>query len=166
MTIELRSITVYESMSEETNCYVGKLYWKGKRIADVSNRGFGGPDEIHILNQPIFDEAVAYVKSLPAIKSEYFPDGLPMDLELWCSEQVEAFRQNKAIRRMFKRDLKRSVVFARNGEIFTVTYKGVKEVTPRHFEACKAKHPDAVILNTMPENAAFEIYAPLVAKGQ
>ena len=42
---QLKSFKSVESLSEETLCFTGNLYYKGKRICQVSNRGHGGCNE-------------------------------------------------------------------------------------------------------------------------
>ena len=42
MILELKSVKFIEEMSEETNCFYGKLYINKKFVADVRNDGQGG----------------------------------------------------------------------------------------------------------------------------
>ena len=46
--VELKNFKHSEFASQETNCYEASLYYKGKRIAVVSNDGHGGCDNQHI----------------------------------------------------------------------------------------------------------------------
>lgn len=45
--IELKSLKVYESMSEETTCFQGNLYIDGKLVGYCKNDGRGGSTNIH-----------------------------------------------------------------------------------------------------------------------
>jgi hypothetical protein len=160
--LELRSIKIIASMSEETPCYSGRLFFDGQHIADVSNRGHGGPDEVCALRgcEVALDAAIAYVKTMPPVCTDF--GDLAMDLELWCHTEVGKVEGRKEILRSLRKDLKRAVVYVRDGGIYVMTYKGVKQIGPQHIAHFKAKHPELTILNELPEAEAFEIYAPLV----
>lgn len=167
MSLELKSISTNARLSEETICYSAKLYWKGAYIADVGNRGCGGPDEVHVRPgmADAFVEANEFVATLPDVPSG-FKDlpSLKMDLELWCGITVGDYMQKKEIASMFRRDLKKAVVYLINGACFTVTFKNAKTLDARHFEHVRNKHPGAVILNEMPEAEALKLYAEAVVQ--
>jgi hypothetical protein len=71
MKIEIRKISFYERMSEETNCFVADLYINGKKVGICKNDGHGGCSEYHgdsKENDQIIREAEAYCKTLPKVK--------------------------------------------------------------------------------------------------
>lgn len=159
--LELRNISRNEALSEETHCYSAKLFLDGVHIADVGNHGHGGPDHVHARkgHETALAKVEAYFKTLPPLPTEYkMPDGSPMeltqDLELWCGTQVDDFIVLKDMRRA----LKRKVLIQKDGKIMEYSWKGLKEVTPKHVEHIRAKHPEAVILNSLPEVEALRIY--------
>lgn len=51
MKLDLKAIKFYESMSEETNCFQGKLYINNKYVADVKNNGQGGNTDVHPIDK-------------------------------------------------------------------------------------------------------------------
>lgn len=157
MNIELRNISISQRLSEETNCYTATLYLDGKAIADVGNRGCGGPDEVRArpgCNEAL-DRVEAYCKSLPPIPSEYFADGLSMSLELWCGLRVDESLYLKDLRRL----VKTKILFKEEGKpLMTSTFKGCKAITPAHIQAFRTLHPKAVILNAMPESEALALF--------
>lgn len=166
MLIELKSIQHNRQMSEETPCYSANLYWKGVHVGIVSNRGHGGPDEVYAAGgrDKSLQEAIAFVKSLPAIPSKHIEGGLPMDLELWCHIELDRIEDEKRLTSMFRRDRRSKIVCQKDDGIFTYRYKGVKDITARHLEHFKAEHPDCIILNEMTEADALAIYIPTLLK--
>jgi hypothetical protein len=157
MNIELRNISINQRLSEETNCYTATLYLDGKAIAEVGNRGCGGPDEVHHRNgcADALAKVEAYCKSLPPIPSEYFADGLPMNLELWCGLRVDESLYLKDLRRL----VKTKILFKEEGKpLMTSTFKGCKAITPAHIKAFRTMHPAAAILNDMPEAEALALF--------
>ena len=157
MNIDLRNISINQRLSEETNRYTATLYLDGKAIADVGNRGCGGPDEVRArpgCNEAL-DRVEAYCKSLPPIPSEHLPEGLKMDLELWCGLRVDESLYLKDLRRL----VKTKILFKEEGgPLMTSSFKGCKAITPTHIAAFKARNPKAVILNELPEAEALALF--------
>lgn len=83
MKIELKRISFYERMSEETNCFAADLYINGKKVGYVKNDGQGGCTNYYGCTKEdnqIIREAEAYCKTLPNIK--YHGYDLTQNLEL------------------------------------------------------------------------------------
>jgi hypothetical protein len=75
MKIELKAIKFYESMSEETNCFQGKLYINGKYVADVKNDGQGGCTWVQPINKlsgMIIQNTNEWLTSQPKKKSDMY----------------------------------------------------------------------------------------------
>jgi hypothetical protein len=75
MKFELKAIKFYESMSEETNCFQGKLYINKKYVADVKNSGQGGNTDVYPLNKlsgSMIAEAEKYLSHQPKKKCDTF----------------------------------------------------------------------------------------------
>lgn len=71
MKIELKRISFYERMSEETNCFAADLYINGKKVGYVKNDGQGGCTNYYGCTKEdnqIIREAEAYCKTLPKVK--------------------------------------------------------------------------------------------------
>jgi hypothetical protein len=157
MKLELKAIRYHERLSEETSCYTADLYCNGVHIANVGNRGQGGPDEVHPVSaasRTAVDQAEAYCKTLPNRSSEYFPDGWPMDLEGWCGEQLDAYLANKD----FTKAIASKVLMIEDGKLMESKFRGVRRIEPKHIAHVAAKYPGAVILNTLPVAEAFALY--------
>jgi len=109
MKIELKRINFSESLSEETNAYTADLWINGKKVGQVKNNGQGGETDIYYdkANRHIIEEAEAYCKSLPPIKTEYgdksFEFNITLDykvdiiLEEWLKKKEEAKNFNKGL---------------------------------------------------------------------
>jgi hypothetical protein len=75
MEFQLKAIKFYESMSEETNCFQGKLYINGKYVADVKNIGQGGNTDVYPVDKltgSIIAEAEKYLSMQPKKKAEMY----------------------------------------------------------------------------------------------
>lgn len=75
MKFELKAIKFIEEMSDETNCFYGKLYINKKFVADVRNDGRGGCTEIvpvDKLSGMIIQNANEYLATQPKKKCEEF----------------------------------------------------------------------------------------------
>lgn len=131
MKVELRSVKLLKSLSEETPAYTGVVYVDGKPFAQVRNHGQGGCDEVHPVgkafsNDPAFHkrlaEVEAYFKSLPKVASEFIPEGLEQSLELFCHTEVWDQDLNKVI----VKDLANNVCYVKaDGKLYLSSLKKV-----------------------------------------
>lgn len=172
-TIELKSVKVNETLSEETHCFSATLYVNGKRVAAASNRGTGGPTDL----APFDDSAREIVKraneacktQLPAI--EFGPDGLtlvapgtkdaiPRDLELVVNELVNLH----CLRKAFARQMKKITVM-KGGEMFH--YPAKVKPSDENIDRVMAlpENAGAVVLQRMPEDEAFKVFVGLHGAG-
>jgi hypothetical protein len=75
MKLDLKAIKFYESMSEETNCFQGKLYINNKYVADVKNTGQGGNTDVYPIDKlsgMIIQNTNEWLASQPKKKSIEF----------------------------------------------------------------------------------------------
>lgn len=104
--LELKSIKVLESMSEETICYSANIYWKGKKIGSVSNRGCGGCDDQYRDQKEIeaWLELEQYVNEQPKEKSKILGEEFEytVNLEFLCSKIITDFLKKKDFKKMCK----------------------------------------------------------------
>lgn len=157
MKLELRNIRVNQQLSEETNCYSAVLYLDGKPIADVHNHGQGAPDESYPRKgcEAKLEQAEAWCKTLPPLPSQYFPDGLKMDLELWCGCRVDEHLTRSDMRRQLKKGI---LALDTDGKLYTYRFKKGVVITQQTIAAFAQKHPNLKILNTMAEDVALAIF--------
>jgi len=62
MTLTLKNVKELKELSQETVCFSASIYWNGKRVAEVSNRGHGGPNEYHWFDRAAEAEVWEYAR--------------------------------------------------------------------------------------------------------
>ena len=109
MKIDLKAIKFYESMSEETNCFQGKLYINGKYVADVKNNGQGGCTDIYPidnLTRQITAEAEKYLSHQPKKKCDTYDfeyiRTLESEVDDLFADWLKVKEDNKFIKQMDK----------------------------------------------------------------
>lgn len=134
MKLELKSITVNMRLSEETNCYVAKLYLDGKRVANVSNHGQGAPDEVYWhdrdaetqINYPLGCAAKARGRSRGGRKKFLCQPGL----DSWCADELGIYLSMKQITNL----MSKKVVLLKGEEVHTLKFdpKALEVMTPQN----------------------------------
>jgi len=104
MKLEMKNVKVYDSMSEETICFEGNLYKDGIKVGRVENSGKGGCHRYEF-NFSVEKEMDEYCKTLPKIQSEWFPEGLEQDLELWISTTVGEWDDHKWMQKQLNKQI-------------------------------------------------------------
>jgi len=105
MKIELKKISFYERMSEETNCFAADLYINGKKVGECKNDGRGGCTDYYGSspeNNKIIRDAEAYFKTLPKVKAEGYDFEYQPSLEDAIDTQLELYLKAKADKKMSK----------------------------------------------------------------
>jgi hypothetical protein len=121
MKIELKKISFYERMSEETNCFAADLYINGKKVGECKNDGQGGCTNYYgdsPEHNQLIREAEAYYKSLPMAKCEEYNFEYQPTLESAIDEQFELYLKAKADKKMQKLFLTAVVVGKPNGNSY------------------------------------------------
>ena len=160
-TLEMKAIKRAAFQSEETHCYEAKLYLNGKPFAIVSNDGHGGAD----YQYPAGDHTNADITAIdercknemPKYVSSFAPEGMSVDLELWCALGVDDWLMRKDM----KTSMKSKVLVSdpkRPGSVFEIKFKGCRKITDRQLFVIASEKPDYKILNRMSEDDAFAIY--------
>lgn len=159
-TIQLKAIKYSSSMSEETLAFTAKLYFNGKALGTVENRGYGGSHEYDF-------DYVALDKRLrnEAPPAEGFfgetPYSLEYTLELFCNDEVNNYLTERDLKRL----LRKRILFKQ-----TPTAESLRETnayrSTGHAELLKDyvknKYPKAIILNDLPLADAVGIYREVI----
>jgi hypothetical protein len=121
--IEIKNVKFAAFASQETNCFEATLYVDGKRFANVSNDGHGGPDDVYPLNTMRREDIASWRKRLecietnlkngPKVESKYFADGMDNCLELVVGNLMNQWHQDKEIKTILKR-----VSYIKNGGLY------------------------------------------------
>lgn len=126
-TIELKSIKLMKTLSEETPCYTAVLHVDGKKFADVSNRGHGGCDSVH---GPSNDELKALDQLVAATfpkldMSDYGRADIDTSLETVCHELVWEWDALNSVTRLVKTKLAffKELPAEGGADLYTVTLK-------------------------------------------
>jgi len=166
MKLELKNIKVHLGLSEETHAYTAMLYADGKKAVEVSNDGHGGCDYQYSVNGHSVKEINGWCKTnLPKWSlSEAQAGGVvgatekefETDLEMWCHHQVNDHLMLKDL----KRTIRSRALFIKNdeGEMMELSFRGVRKYNSSMADVVRKQHPDAIVLNELPIEKAFEIY--------
>lgn len=130
MKIELKNIKTNLTFSEETTMFKADLYIDNTLEGYASNEGHGGPTCIYKTPNGNWDKihaAMEFCKGLPPVKSEYFPEGLEMDLEMYLDTIIEKEVEKKEIARIAKKlekDLLKGICYGTNTSYTLLSWKG------------------------------------------
>jgi hypothetical protein len=166
MKVELKNVKYAAFASHETACFQATLYVDGAPFAIISNEGYGGSDSISPVkrgNADQFWEQVQkvdlYMKTLVTSEQQAnFKYGAPY-LEIWVAEQLDNF----LLRKEMKRLLKSNIVIVKTDGMYTVKVPKGHTVSDG-VALFSTKYPSSSILNTMPEDKAFEIFSAQAEK--
>jgi hypothetical protein len=106
MNVELKSLRIYDRMSEETIAFTADVYVNGKKVAYAKNDGQGGSTYYHPYpnaDRTLLGAAEGYCKGLPE------KDGFPQDLESVIDEWVYRVHNEKA-KAKFQKQLEKNMV--------------------------------------------------------
>lgn len=107
MNIELRSVNYAAFASEETSCFEAAVWIDGERAGTARNDGHGGCNFYHPPQLGV--RLDAYAKTLPPLKSEYFPEGLEQDADILIGDLLNDWQ----VRRALKRALSNKLLFTK-----------------------------------------------------
>lgn len=168
--ITLKGLKVAGFASQETLCFQAQVYFDGKLIGQAENDGRGGQTMIHATraehthasHADLYRAAEAYAKSLPPtiVKDGELGQKGDFTIESTLDGLVDNLAHEadhlKRVDASYRRATKKKILFTKGGtsEIWNVkaTY------SPETAAKVMARHPDAVILNALPEAQALRIF--------
>lgn len=157
MSLELKNIKYSNFASQETHCYEASLYFKGKKVATVSNDGHGGCDHQHFTSKEA-EEAVH--EWLWGIGGEWLERiaavGECTALEFWCCYRVNDWLEKKDLKRL----LAKRVIYTKIGMEGLYQTNAAKNARQRDAWVDQAKDWEGTekVLNLLPFDDAMEIY--------
>jgi len=154
--LELKRIKHHKSMSQETPCYEGVLYYDRRAVWSVENRGTGGPDFFHrVGSQADSDLALAAAEHWCATDARELAGREKYGLKPPTGESaLEAFSQAMLYRdedlKWLKRNTKKGdVVQAANGKSYKLSYRatgdGATHVTKELGEGWQLVTPELIL---------------------
>lgn len=125
MKIELKSLRIYERMSEETIAFTADLFVNGKKVAYAKNDGCGGSTFYHPYPQAdkqLLDAAEIYCQKLP--EKEGFSQNLEDVIDDWVYRVYNEKIEKKAKERLAK-DCIKGICFGVNENSYKIlSWKG------------------------------------------
>lgn len=157
--ITIKNLKYSEFASQETFCFEATVYVDGKRGFIAHNDGHGGSDYYYPVKGQSQEEyrrfiglAEEFVLTLPKWSIEGVADVFDVTIESHISGLVSA----ELMRRDYTRGIKKRIyVWTDAG----VSYYKTTKVTQALIDQIKAKHPDDIVLNTLPIDEAVALYA-------
>ena len=111
MSITLKAVKIHQDMSEETLCFSASLYWNGKRVGSVSNRGCGGCNDYHYDSPAIRKEIRDWVEAEPV----FWKDGSECTFEkLDCIVSQIVHEEDE--KKWLKNQMRNKVLFRLEGD--------------------------------------------------
>ena len=148
MRIELKNFKSHESLSEETNAYTATVWVNGVRAFEARNNGQGGCDDYRPFDargRELLEAAERWAKTLPPAQLEGY-GSLPMNLELYIGEMVEAKLREKQEKQL-QSWCKKKTIF-RTPDMPEGEYKQYAcPYTPQVKAYIEKHHPNAEIIN-------------------
>lgn len=143
MKIELRKVSHYPRLSQETEAFNADIYIDGVKRGEVENDGHGGMNFIH--PHTLAAEIDAYTKTLPPDPpmpghEEYGPFAITADYLM--SKLIE----EHLIKKDLQKALKKKILFLRDGKIYETKGGFINET------------PGLKILNNLPFDEALKLY--------
>jgi hypothetical protein len=153
MDFRFKNMKLVKGLSEETPCFTGQLVVDGKVVADLSNRGHGDPLNIHPINGWTYED----VNKLEAHIAATYPKHEYEDMSF--DESLESLAFGEAWKTSDKKNcqslLSRKVVFTTGDKILEI--KAGPKQRAAAITHIMAKYVDAVILNNLPFDEAFNM---------
>jgi hypothetical protein len=123
MKIQLKAIKFYESMSEETNCFQGKLYINNKYVADVKNTGQGGNTDVYPIDKlsgMVIQNTNEWLASQPKKKSIEFDFEYHRNIESEVDDLFADWLQVKMDKK-FQKEMDKGIMYG-NKYHYKMTY--------------------------------------------
>lgn len=86
MKIELKKISFYERLSQETNAFNADIYVNDKKAGTAENSGTGGPTNTRFTDRELEKQVEEYCKTLPPATYPGIEGSFPMDLEMYIDD--------------------------------------------------------------------------------
>lgn len=96
---QLKNVKIHHGLSEETYCYTASLYLNGKKVADCSNHGTGGPDDYHWVSPEAKEEVLAITRALHPEASQY-----SVSVEFVVGDLLNKYEENRKLQRLMKKE--------------------------------------------------------------
>lgn len=133
MKIELKSLRIYDRMSEETIAFTADVYVNGKKVAYAKNDGQGGSTYYHRYpnaDRALLGAAEGYCKGLPPEVSEYngktyeMEQSLESVIDAWVY-RVDAENQKAKFQKRLEKNMVKGLCVGTPDSYEVIWWKGV-----------------------------------------
>lgn len=131
--IELKSLKIYDRMSEETIAFTADVYVNGKKVAYAKNEGCGGPTHYNPYSQAdraLLVEAESYCNALPSTKHEFggktveLPQSLESVIDAWVY-RVDEEKHKAKFKKKLAKDMIKGLCVGTPDRYEIIWWKGV-----------------------------------------
>jgi hypothetical protein len=122
----------------------------GKKAFYASNEGCGGPDFYRPIDKGLYEQAVAYVKSLPPHSDKY--GDMEMNMELFIGDLVDEKLAEKEVKKLL-----RKTVMVDGGKLYTLKAPYSEALNAQIMK----KYPTATVLNGLPFDEVVKVFLSL-----
>jgi hypothetical protein len=140
MSVMLSKIKVFKGLSRETIAFTASVLWNGKVVGSAENSGQGGGTIIRCGAATKQVEAYCMAQQ----KDGFEPGG-------YIDQLVDKHQCSRTLERL----LSKNILIAKEGKVYQM--KGVCDAVSA--AAVKTRYPTAKILNLLPFDEAFALYA-------
>lgn len=134
MNIVLKNIKFLET--SRGVAFTASIYLDGKRVGTVENSGTGGCNNYHWKDDKAGKAITEHAESQPPLPSEHFPEGLPMDIDLFIDTLIEKQETEKQYKKWCKTKTVFRLKSTPEGECLTVA----RPYNPNIKKALKQKY--------------------------
>jgi len=133
MKIELKSLKIFDAMSEETIAFVADVYVNGKKVAYAKNDGHGGCtyyNRYPNADRTLLEAAEGYCKGLPSTKHEFNGRTMELDQSLesiideWVY-RVDNEKQAAKHQKNFEKNMVKGLCIGTPDSYTITTWKGI-----------------------------------------
>lgn len=157
----LKNVKYAAFQSHETHCYQASLYLNGKKVANVSNEGHGGPEWVEFVSDEAKTATNDALAAMPKHKCSFNdpktgePAYLDMTLEFVCGDLMDDWLAAKELKRL----LAKRVLWTKPGEPGIYQTQCAKnKATLQHWVDEIAGDVVDIVLNNEPFEDALAIF--------
>lgn len=130
MNIELKSVKLNLTLSEDTYCFSADLYVDGVKTAYCSNRGHGGNTNIVACDnkKELLIKTESYFKNQQKIKSDFSDYTFDNSLERMVDIMIDDFvqeKENAKFKKKLIRDMSKGICYGTEKEYGCVSWKKI-----------------------------------------
>lgn len=144
----LKNVKIYKKLSEETTAFNATLYKGTKKVAECSNRGCGGENDVFFFNKEDQKEFNDFLKTLPpqTIDTIVLEENEDSYINSLLDEYEINQENKKQIKKMTQKGFKIVLhVHEKSEKSYTENHSYYGLMNENLIQQVKMKHPNAII---------------------